>query len=57
MVIRPTKYLRSFSVEAAYLESDLVLMIDAPTWEQISELIGIGTSSMKMDDVDIKKEM
>ncbi|KAJ8709384.1 hypothetical protein PYW07_009210 [Mythimna separata] len=43
-------------VEAAYLESDLVLMIDAPTWEEISELIGIGTSPMTMDDVTVKEE-
>ncbi|KAJ8711942.1 hypothetical protein PYW08_008896 [Mythimna loreyi] len=43
-------------VEAAYLESDLVLMIDAPTWEEISELIGIGTSPMTMGDVTVKEE-
>ncbi|XP_047034393.1 uncharacterized protein LOC124640602 isoform X2 [Helicoverpa zea] len=41
-------------VEAAYLESDLVLMIDASTWQDISELIGIGISPMT--DVTIKEE-
>ncbi|CAH0596487.1 unnamed protein product [Chrysodeixis includens] len=39
-------------VEAAYLESDLVLMVDASTWDQISELIG--PARMTMDDVTVK---
>lgn len=40
------------SVEAAYLESDLVLMVDATTWGQVSELIG--PAPMTMDDVTFK---
>ncbi|KAF9408401.1 hypothetical protein HW555_011904 [Spodoptera exigua] len=38
-------------VEAAYLQSDLILMIDAQTWEEISELIGLQTSSMTMNSL------
>ncbi|CAH0678111.1 unnamed protein product [Spodoptera exigua] len=38
-------------VEAAYLQSDLILMIDAHTWEEISELIGLQTSSMTMNSL------
>ncbi|KAF9794889.1 hypothetical protein SFRURICE_005124 [Spodoptera frugiperda] len=42
-------------VEAAYLQSDLILMIDAHTWEEISELIGLTTSSMTMDNLTDKE--
>ncbi|CAB3224843.1 unnamed protein product [Arctia plantaginis] len=42
-------------VETAYLESDLLLTIDASTWENILELIG--RVPMKMDDLSVKKEI
>jgi hypothetical protein len=43
-----------FTVEAAYLESDLMMMITAPTWENVSELIGI--TPVKFSDIDIQNK-
>lgn len=42
-----------FPVEAAYLESDLMMTISASTWQDISELIGLTNTNMM--DMDTKQ--